>query len=134
VDLVRLEAGWTAAESRDAVQGWLRVAIRGGMRLGLVGGQNDLIATGAIEALEAAAAEQGRPELVSTPVIGCDGTPGLGQRLVKEGKLKATVVLPCWTGPAVDTIAGVLSTGKLPRPLVSVVGAAFPPEEQIRGG
>jgi ABC-type sugar transport system substrate-binding protein len=134
VDLVRVEAGWTAAESREAVLHWLRIAGRAGMRLGVAGGQNDLIATGAVEALQAIAVELGRPELASTPVIGCDGTPGFGQRLVQEGKLKATVVLPRWTGLAVETIAQTLSSGTPPPAVVSVVGTAFPSEGQLRSG
>jgi ABC-type sugar transport system substrate-binding protein len=102
------------------------------MRVGLVGGQNDVIASGALEALEVLAMEVGRPELASIAVVGCDGTPGLGQRLVKEGRLKATVTLPRWTGLAVETIARTLKSGQLPPPLVSVRAAAFPAEEQLR--
>ena len=131
-DLVPIEAGWSAAQGRDAVRDWLRVAGRTGIRLGLVGAQSDLIATGALEALESVSAEIGRPELKSVPVIGCDGTPGLGQRLVREGRLKATVTLPRWTGIAVETIARTLKSGLLPPPLVTVTGSSFPPEDQVR--
>jgi ABC-type sugar transport system substrate-binding protein len=132
LDLVLLEAGWSLAESRNAVREWLRVALRARWRLGLVGGQNDLIASGAIEALDEVATELGRPELRDVPVVGCDGTPGFGQRLVTEGRLAATVVLPLWTGLAVETIARTLKTGVLPPPAVSVTPAAFPPENQLR--
>ena len=131
LDLVFLEAGWSLAESRDAVREWLRVALRARWRLGLVGGQNDLIASGAIEALDEVATEMGRAELKEVPVVGCDGTPDFGQRLVAEGRLKATVVLPLWTGLAVETIARTLRTGILPPPVVSVQPTAFPPEHQL---
>jgi ABC-type sugar transport system substrate-binding protein len=129
LDVALLEAGWSEEESRNAVRDWLRIA--GRMRLGLVGGQNDLIASGAMEALATAARETDRPELATVPVIGCDGTPGFGQRLVKEGRLKATVVLPRWSGLAVETIARTLKTGQLPPPVVTVTGTAFPREEDL---
>jgi len=134
LDLVLVEAGWSAAESRDAVRDYLRVACRAGMRVDLVGGQNDLIASGAIEALKIIAAELGQPALATVPVVGCDGTPGLGQKMVKEGLLKATVTLPRWTGLAVETIARALKSFQLPPPYVTVRATAFPTEEQLRRG
>jgi ribose transport system substrate-binding protein len=134
LDLVLVEAGWSAAESRDAVRDYLRVACRAGMRVDLVGGQNDLIASGAIEALKIIAAELGQPALATVPVVGCDGTPGFGQKMVKEGLLKATVTLPRWTGLAVETIARALKSFQLPPPHVTVRATAFPTEEQLRRG
>jgi ABC-type sugar transport system substrate-binding protein len=130
LDLVLLEAGWSEAESRAAVGDWLRIA--GRVSLGLVGGQNDLIAMGALEALASAARDTDRPELAAVPVVGCDGTPGYGQRLVAEGRFQATVALPRWTGLAVETVARTLKSGRLPPPEMLVSAAAFPPEEELR--
>jgi ABC-type sugar transport system substrate-binding protein len=132
LDLTLIEAGWSAAESTKAVGEWLRVALPAGMRLDLVAGQNDLIASGATAALSAAAAETGQRHLVSLPVVGCDGTPRFGQRLVREGKLAATVVLPRWSGLAVETIARTLASGTLPPPMVLVAATAFPAEAQVK--
>jgi inositol transport system substrate-binding protein len=132
IELLPLEAGWTAEESRNAVWDFLNVASRAGVRLGMVGGQNDLIASGAADALRAMAAELKQPELASVPVVGCDGTPGFGQRLVREGKLKATVVLPLWTRLAVEALAATLRSGQVPPPFVAARPTTFPPEEALR--
>jgi ABC-type sugar transport system substrate-binding protein len=130
LDLVLLEAGWSEGESRTAVGDWLRIA--GRVSLGLVGGQNDLIAMGALQALASAARDTSRPELAAVPVVGCDGTPDYGQKLVAEGRLRATVALPRWTGLAVETIARTLKSGRLPPPELLVSATAFPPEEELR--
>jgi ABC-type sugar transport system substrate-binding protein len=132
IELLPLEAGWKADESRTAVRDFLSVASRAGVRLGLVGGQNDLIASGAADAMRAVASDLKQPELASVPVVGCDGTPGFGQRLVREGRLKATVVLPLWTRLAVEAIAGTLRSGQLPPPFVSAKPTTFPAEQELR--
>jgi ABC-type sugar transport system substrate-binding protein len=132
IELLPLEAGWKADEGRTAVRNFLSVASRAGLRLGLVGGQNDLIASGAADALRSIASDLNQPELATIPVVGCDGAPGLGQKLVKEGRLKATVVLPLWTRLAVEAIAATLRSGQLPPPFVAAKPTTFPSEEELR--
>ncbi len=127
-----LEAGWTPEEGRDAVAGWLRVALRANRRVDLVGCQNEELAKGALQALASTAAELGRPEVARIPVTGCDGAPGQGQAMVDRGELAATVVLPRTTGPAVDLLARVFRTGQPPPPLVLLQPKSFPAEPQLR--
>lgn len=132
IQLIELEAGWTAEEGRDAVAGWLRVALRANRRVDLVGCQNDELARGALQALAAIAGELGRPELAQLPVTGCDGAPGQGQEMVSRGELAATVVLPRTTGTAVELLARVFRTGQLPPPLVLLQPKSFPAEAELR--
>ncbi|HVO09281.1 MAG TPA: sugar ABC transporter substrate-binding protein [Vicinamibacteria bacterium] len=132
IRLLELEAGWTLAEAREAVAGWLRVALRASRRVDLVGCQNDELARGALQALVAVAAELGRPEAARIPVTGCDGAPGQGQEMVNRGELAATVVLPRTTGPAVELLARAFRTGQLPPPLVLLQPRSFPAEPQLR--
>jgi ABC-type sugar transport system substrate-binding protein len=132
VEVVLVQAGWSADESRDAVGRWLRIAARGQKRIDLVGCHNDQIAQGALDAFRAAAGELARPELARVPVIGCDGTPGLGQRLVREGQLLATVVLPRSSGPAVERVARFLASGEMPPPSVLLAASSHPELASLR--
>jgi len=128
---VELEAGWTAAEGRNAALGWLRIGVQANIRVDLVACHTDLLATGVREALEAVASEHGRPDLVSIPVVGCDGTPSMGQAMVRDGRLAATVVLPRSSGPAVDLVATALAGGPVPPPVVTLRATPFPPIEEV---
>lgn len=122
IELVPVEAGWTSQESEEAVHSWLGVALRAQRKIDLVACHTDLIALGAIAALRRMAAELGRPELTKVPIVGCDGTPTLGQAMVADGRLAATVVLPRAAGPAVKLVAGVLRGEPRPEALVMLQG------------
>jgi hypothetical protein len=76
--------------------------------------QNDEIGLGAVRALDLAATRLVQPEWRAVPVFGCDGLPGEGQRYVREGIFKATVLVPSTSGPAIDAIAGALNRGMMP--------------------
>jgi ABC-type sugar transport system substrate-binding protein len=89
------------------------------------------MAGGVLEALAAAAAESGKPELARIPVAGCDGAPQIGERMVREGRLAATVVLPRVAGPAVEEIARLLVRGEKPAPVVTHSAASLPPLAEL---
>ncbi len=130
VDLI--EAGWTRAESRAAVAKWFRIVSKGGLAVDLVSSQNDQIALGVLDALQDVAAELGRPELSRIPVCGCDGTPQLGQALVREGRLLATVVLPRSSAKALESVARLLRDGTAPPPLTTLKATSFPAEATLQ--
>jgi ABC-type sugar transport system substrate-binding protein len=127
-----LEGGWDPAASRETVRRWLSTVSLGILNLDLVGCQNDPLALAAVEALQSVALSGNKPELGRVPVIGCDGTPGLGQRKVQEGALLATVVLPPWAGIAAQQAADFLLKGSPPPPVTLVVPRSFPPEQQLQ--
>jgi ABC-type sugar transport system substrate-binding protein len=118
IDLVRLEAGWTSAESETTVHNWLSIAVRAQRRFDAVACHTDLIALGAIEALHRVSRELAQPDLLKIPIVGCDGTPQLGQAMVADGRLAGTVVLPRAAAPAVTLVAGVLRGDPRPESLV----------------
>ena len=130
-DVVPIEAGWTMVDGREAVGGWLRMTLRVNRHVDLIGCQNDALAQGVLQALEAVASELGRPEIARIPVTGCDGSPALGQPLVRRGVLRATVVLPRSTDPAVEIVDRVLRTGELPPPTVLLKASSFPNEDEL---
>jgi len=123
---------WNPAFAGRTVREWLRFAVSGRRPFDLVACQNDHMAEGVLEALAAAAAESGTPDVLRIPVAGCDGAPGVGQRMVREGRLAATVVLPRVAGPAVDEIASFLARGERPAPVVTHAAASFPALSDLR--
>jgi ribose transport system substrate-binding protein len=131
VQLVPLEAGWTAQEGRGAVLQWLRVAARANVHLDLVVCHNDLLAVGAREALEEVARELERPSLATLPIVGCDGTPSLGQKMVQEDRIAATVVLPRSSSTAVELVAQALRRGERPPAVVTLRATPFPEIEKV---
>jgi ribose transport system substrate-binding protein len=123
---------WNPDTAARTVHEWLRLAVRGRPPFDIVGCQNDHLAGGVLEALVAAAAELHRPELARIPVIGCDGAPELGRRMVDEGRLRATVVLPRVAGPAVEIVAKLLRRGEQPAPFVTFAATSHPELDSLR--
>lgn len=86
-----VDGNWTADDARSAVERWLHVMLRSVPRVDVVVCQSDAMAIGARAGLRATAAQTGHPALASIPVVGCDGLPNVGRKLVDEGELAATV-------------------------------------------
>jgi ABC-type sugar transport system substrate-binding protein len=117
-----MNGDWTAASAERAVGGWLRLKSAELSAPDLVCGQNDVMAAGARKALEAR-----RPEWSNVPFVGIDGLPEGGQRLVAEGRLAATVVIPSCAGPALELAARALRGGPTP-PIETVLAPESHPE------
>ena len=94
-------------EGVDVLVGeWGRAAARvAEERLQLVAAQNDAMASGARKAITAR-----RPDWANLPFLGVDG--------VAAHDLAATVVVPSYTGPAIDLIAKHLKDGSSVPPRV----------------
>jgi inositol transport system substrate-binding protein len=131
IKLVSLEAGWSEKEGYNAFVGWLRVAVQANMRFHVVACHNDLIAQGARQALADIAQDLGKPDLARTPIVGCDGTPSVGQAMVKRGELAATVVLPRSSGPAVEIVSRALAGEGLPDAVVALHATPFPDPAEL---
>jgi ABC-type sugar transport system substrate-binding protein len=84
-----------------------------------VGAQNDAMAMGARAALERLARRRSDLSVDRIPIVGCDGSPGYGKRLVDDGRLAATVVMPPVAGIAVNELAAW--GGGRPRPPAEIV-------------
>jgi ribose transport system substrate-binding protein len=129
VELVVLDALWTEVSADREVQKWLRLRSTEGQRVDLVAGQNDAIARGARRAFAAV------PDVArawgEVPFLGIDGVPAEGQRLVQQGALTATVVMPSNTGPALEAVESWMRTGTPPKAAIRMQVISFPPEEQL---
>jgi ABC-type sugar transport system substrate-binding protein len=103
--VVTLEADWTSEGARLGVERWLGLDGAADRLPGLVCAQNDEMALGARQALRDAASRWNQPAVAELPITGCDGSPALGQRLVRQKRLWATVALPSAAGPALEWLA-----------------------------
>ena len=118
---------WTEASGERAVSGWLRLKTAEGQRPVLLVAQNDAMAQGARRAAAAHSADWKR-----IPVIGCDGLPDGGQKLVAAGELAATVLMPASAGPAVDLVARWLKDRRAPPAEVVLAPSPFPADGPSR--
>ena len=128
-----LDGRWTLDDAERAVRSWLTLTVVGGGTVDAMVCQNDSMALGAIQALAAVAASTGRAELASLPVVGCDGLPGIGQQLVDQGKLRATVVLPTTGAKAVEILTAFLRGGPRPEARLVLAPSPYPPHLDLAG-
>jgi len=131
VEVQVVDGNWTAEDAERVLGGWLRIAMSGTSKVNLVVCHSDEMSIGARKALESTAAYLKRPEIARIPVTGCDGLPNVGRKLVQEGKLIATIILPSSGGPAVDAIARALNGGELPPRVVTLQTRSFPEEAAL---
>jgi ABC-type sugar transport system substrate-binding protein len=129
--LTVLEADWTSEGARLAVERHLEGAAKGGPTPVVVCAQNDDMALGARQALRDAGSRTGNDALSQLAIIGCDGSPGFGQRLVKEKRLVATIALPSAAGPAVEWIVRAGEGRERPPEQVTLPVSSFPPLETL---
>ena len=123
-----LHADWTEIGSEKAVVAFLRLKTHEAARPVVVVAQNDAMAIGARRAIVAM-----RPTWSETPFLGCDGLPSIGQRLVDEGALAGTVVMPSTAGRAIDLAAAWLDKGTQPPPSVMIEPWIYAPASLAAG-
>jgi ABC-type sugar transport system substrate-binding protein len=128
-----LDGNWSDRDAERVVGSWLRIALLGKSRIDLIGCQNDSMAVGTLKALQSVAAYLQQPEIAKIPVTGCDGVPGVGQQLVREGQLAATVVIPPTGGPAVELMVQAWSRGESFPAQITLPTVSFPSEEILAG-
>jgi ABC-type sugar transport system substrate-binding protein len=128
LELRLLDGRWSEESGEHAVKRWLALKTSGGAHTVAIACQNDAMAVGAARALSAAT------DLARLPIIGCDGLPGGGQRLVNEGRLAATVVTPPNTGPAIRLLAQALTSRLQPARSVLMQPVSYPAEASLGAG
>jgi ABC-type sugar transport system substrate-binding protein len=129
--LTVLEADWTTEGARLALDRWLGDADPQELPA-LIAAQNDEMALGARQALRDAASLRDIPKLASMPITGCDGSPAVGQKMVRQKRLWATVVLPSAAGPAIEWLARWHEDGLTPPANLTLPVASFPELSKIR--
>ena len=115
---------WSSEGGERAMGSWLRAFGASELPLCVIGAQNDRMAMGARKALLEAIRQNGSAGRFA--VTGCDGSPSYGQRLVGEGKLTATVVIPSVSGRAVIELASIVDGGPAPPLAITVSVSSYP--------
>jgi ABC-type sugar transport system substrate-binding protein len=129
VRLVSFHSDWSSEGGEKVMRDWIHIFPRGKLPRFVVGAQNDSMASGARRALlEWAGSEE---KMSSICLTGCDGTPAFGQRLVKEGKLTATVVIPSVGGKAIEELALALAGGRPTSTEIVVSVSSYPALETL---
>ncbi|MEY2934124.1 MAG: hypothetical protein RL033_4873 [Pseudomonadota bacterium] len=96
---------WSQESGRTTARRWLAGLPKARLLSILIVAQNDGMAIGAREAVEESFATEGKSMPKELRIIGCDGSTAFGQRLVIQGKLSATIVVPPVSGRAIDVFA-----------------------------
>jgi ribose transport system substrate-binding protein len=125
IELKALNGDWTEESGEKVVSAWLRLRTSDAFSPHAVAAQNDAMAVGARRALGAH-----RREWTDVPLIGCDGLPEGGQKLVGRGVLAATVVTPTTSGPAIDLVARTLAGETCPLE-VQLAPRSYPTEADL---
>jgi ABC-type sugar transport system substrate-binding protein len=117
---------WSNEGGHEAMRGWLQIFTRGTLPNFVLTAQNDDMAIGARRAVFEWASAARPIALDQLRFTGCDGSPGFGQRLVAEGELAATVVVPAVSGQAIEEIFSTLNGGRPPSAEINVDASSFP--------
>jgi ABC-type sugar transport system substrate-binding protein len=123
--LVEVNADWTSEGARRAVEAWASgVTAKDEVPSAFVA-QNDEMALGVRQALRDLDSIRDWP-VGSAPIVGCDGAEDFGQRLVREGRMKATVIMPPGSGVAIEWVARVRAGYDRPPVRVVLPVVSFP--------
>jgi ABC-type sugar transport system substrate-binding protein len=123
--IVELNADWTSERARMEVERWSEGLAKGAELPDMFVAQNDEMGLGIRQALRDASLRKDLP-LATASITGCDGSQTFGQRLVKEGRIKATVIMPPSSGAAVEWIARARAKGERPPLRVGQPVTSFP--------
>jgi ABC-type sugar transport system substrate-binding protein len=132
IDLALLDSDFSFAGGKRVMKGQVNVFQRSGPAKFVVAAQNDAMAMGARSALEEAAGTVAHFSTERISFCGIDGTPTYGQRLVDEGTLTATVVMPSGAGLAIEAIASFLGGRSRPPALLELKPYGFPPPQRLQ--
>jgi ABC-type sugar transport system substrate-binding protein len=130
-EVITLNADWTSEGARRVVEDWGHgVTTREELPAAFVA-QNDEMALGVRQALRDLDIQRDWP-VAGAPIMGCDGAERFGQRLVRAGRLKATVIMPPGSAVALDWIARVRDGGAMPPIRVLLPVVSFPALSRLK--
>jgi ABC-type sugar transport system substrate-binding protein len=127
-----LHGDWSQESGEQALRDWLESRPRStGVRV-VLAAQNDAMAMGARQALLDWQGSNATVPDEPLRVVGCDGTPTYGQRLVSGGELNGTVIIPSVVSRAIDALGAYFRTSEIP-PRELIVGVqSFPDLSELK--
>jgi ribose transport system substrate-binding protein len=127
-----LKGDWTETGAYNAVKSWMRLSTSKGLKIAVVGCQNDAMALGTRRAIEESVEGTERERLLNLPFIGCDGVPSKGQAYVNRGVLTATVITPPMTGHAMEMLAAAIRSKSQPPEHTFTISTSYPPINELQ--
>jgi ABC-type sugar transport system substrate-binding protein len=127
--ILDVDGSWTSEGARRAVDSWLETEGARGP-IGAFVAQNDDMALGTRQAIREAQSRVSLP-LGTIPIIGCDGSPRFGQRLVRERRIACTVAVASASGPALDWLRRARTGNERPPTQVVLPVSSFPAIEEL---
>jgi ABC-type sugar transport system substrate-binding protein len=124
--ITELNADWTSERARMEVERWASNLPAGAELPGMFVAHNDEMALGVRQALRDAASQKDLPLLANAFITGCDGSQTFGQRLVREGRIKASVIMPPASGAAIEWIGRIRTRSEYPPVRVIQPVTSFP--------
>jgi ribose transport system substrate-binding protein len=121
--LTVVDGQWSEASAEAAVRSWLRLRTWEKAPVHAVAAQDDSMARGARAAIEALPNQR---QWSQVKFFGVDGVPAFGQKLVDEGRLHGTVVMPSKSGPALELLDRWLKSGQRPPDKVRLPVRSYP--------
>jgi ribose transport system substrate-binding protein len=131
LQLFRMNAHWTEQSAYNVVTRWLRLPTSRETAIQAIAAQDDSMAMGARRAIEEGMTGTDRERWLSLPFLGCDGVPETGQAWVRQGLLRATVISPANTAPAIEMLVSWLRAGTVQPPYSLTKPASYPPAETL---
>lgn len=132
IDIKTIKGDWTADHACHSIKSWLKLSIAGQLKVGVIGCQNDAMASGAQRAFQELSDDSDRTKWLALPFTGCDGLPETGQMWVRKGLLAATVVIPPTAGLAMEFLLKVIRGGSLPPERTLISPTSCPAIENLR--
>ena len=126
IQLRTFDGDWSSDGGQRAIREWIGDSPKEEVQTLVVGAQNDSMAAGARKALTDEVCRLKHLKVGKLHVTGCDGASSFGQRLVAEGMITATVLVPSVSGRAVDEIASWFRGGPLPPEEIVLGVSSFP--------
>ena len=131
VQVKAMKANWTEASAHKAVSSWLKLSTSLPSTLDAIVAQDDSMALGARKAFQESQNTSSRDRWLAMPFLGIDGMPKTGQAFVRQGWLRATIIVPTNTDTGIEMLATALRTGTNP-PEKTLTGArSFPAIEEL---
>ena len=134
IELKLLRGHWTEESSHKAVNSWLQLSTSRQSNIDAIVAQNDAMAITARKAFKEMGDQLQTRRWLELPYFGIDGVRTTGQAWVKQGLLRATIIVPPNTSKALEMMVRALQTGTMPPEMTMMAPVGFPAVEDLSAG
>jgi ribose transport system substrate-binding protein len=132
IEVKLLRARWTEESSCRIVASWLQLSTFARAHIDVIAAQNDAMAMGARKAFANLAESSRKQHWLDIPYVGVDGVRSAGLAWVKQGLLRATVVVPPNASKALEILTQAVRSGLIPPEMTTLLPEGYPSLERLR--